>query len=119
MPLFSLFSPLVTIIRLQQSGSVLRNLGEIKCSREYHTPQVHHPGEVRAEWQWVMGDQRRSNFPSDSQGNVLGLAAIESSYLTQAYPGPTAWDDPDIPPLMVLNEYLVRFCILYVRLSAH
>lgn len=67
-----------------ESGSVLRNLGEIKCSREYHTPQVHHPGE----------------------GNVLGLAAIESSYLTQAYPGPTAWDDPDIPPLMVLNEYL-------------
>jgi hypothetical protein len=39
---------------------------------------------------------------------MLSLAAIESSYLAQTHPGPTAWDDPDIPPLMVLNEYLVR-----------
>jgi hypothetical protein len=38
---------------------------------------------------------------------VLSLAAIESSYLVQTFPGPTTWDDPDIPPLMVLNEYLV------------
>lgn len=50
--------------------------------------------------------QRRSD--DLFQGNVLSLGAIESSYLAQTHPGPTAWDDPDVAPLMVLIEYLVR-----------
>ncbi len=37
----------------------------------------------------------------------MSLAAIESSYLAQSCDGPRSFDDPDIAPLMVLNEYLV------------
>jgi Zn-dependent M16 (insulinase) family peptidase len=69
---------------LQLEDGVLKNLDEIKSSHAYHRAQAKLP----------------------EQGNVLSLAAIESSYLAQTFPGPTAWDDPDIPPLMVLNEYL-------------
>jgi Zn-dependent M16 (insulinase) family peptidase len=70
-------------LELREDG-ILANLDEIKSSHAYHTEQVAKPGN----------------------GNVLSLGAIESSYLVQTYPGPTEWDDPDIAPLMVLNEYL-------------
>lgn len=70
-------------LQLDKDG-LLKDLDEIKSSYAYHTTQVNKP----------------------EHGNMLSLAAIESSYLAQTHPGPTAWDDPDIPPLMVLNEYL-------------
>jgi Zn-dependent M16 (insulinase) family peptidase len=69
---------------LELEAGVLKNLDEIQSSHAYHTAQVNKP----------------------EHGNVLSMAAIESSYLVQTFPGPTTWDDPDIPPLMVLNEYL-------------
>ncbi|KAL6068377.1 putative zn2+-dependent endopeptidase insulinase superfamily protein [Balamuthia mandrillaris] len=40
------------------------------------------------------------------EGNLLALAAIESSYLVQTGEGPAAFDHPDIAPLLVLIEYL-------------
>lgn len=37
---------------------------------------------------------------------VLHMPAIESSFTFHVTQGPSAFDDPDIPALMVLNEYL-------------
>eukprot|EP00741_Cyanophora_paradoxa_P002772 tig00000630_g2692.t1 len=44
--------------------------------------------------------------PAPRPGLLVALGAVESSFVAQAAAGPAGFDDPDLPALLVLLEYL-------------
>eukprot|EP01087_Luapelamoeba_hula_P007015 TRINITY_DN1709_c0_g1_i3.p1 TRINITY_DN1709_c0_g1~~TRINITY_DN1709_c0_g1_i3.p1 ORF type:complete len:882 (+),score=155.82 TRINITY_DN1709_c0_g1_i3:330-2975(+) len=73
--------------RFRTDKKYVDTLSPVKFSSEFRTDSV-------------------KNNSSEKVTDILSMAAIESSYLAQFYPGPTSYADEDISPLHVLIEYL-------------